>query len=165
MQIFAIFRLRHLTWEKIPGSPCYSVQEATESWEGPEYEATNCPHRIYSQSINTYSVTTLALERWNISSQGGVTNLQSSRHTSNNTLLTQQSIQVSNSWWLSKCSNIPPHKNIKNKSKSVIFTQNLPTLILPTLILPTLILPTLILSTKDQFLLFCLPRYLTSKVC
>ena len=34
-----IFDYIMLTWERIPGSPCFSVLQVTESWAEPENEA------------------------------------------------------------------------------------------------------------------------------
>ena len=39
LQISPFFDYVMLTWEKIPGSPHFSVLQATESWAGPGNEA------------------------------------------------------------------------------------------------------------------------------
>ena len=44
LQLFAIFRLCMLMWEKIQGSPSFSVLHVTESWVGLRNEATGCMH-------------------------------------------------------------------------------------------------------------------------
>jgi len=41
LQIFTIFRLCHLMWEKLPGSSHFSVLETMESGAGPGYEVTH----------------------------------------------------------------------------------------------------------------------------
>ena len=43
-----------LTWEKIPGSPCFSLLQAMESWAGPGNEAMFCMHK--SGCLWVYSV-------------------------------------------------------------------------------------------------------------